>query len=350
MKAALLTKLNAPLEVMDCEPCSLNYGQVLVKMLVSGICGAQLQEISGQKGGPLPHPLGHEGCGIVQEIGLGVKHVKVGDKVVCHWRVGSGIDSDFPRYELYPSYPRVVSGEIPKIITGGKVTTFSEYSICSENRLTSVPMATPPELCALLGCGLSTALATLENEARLLRGESILIVGCGGLGVNLIAAARMTGAWPIVVADIAPKHHIALDVGATQFWNFNEPVPFTKQSFNVIIDTSGNKHAIAETLPLLAPSGRYIMVGQPKPGEILEFKNAFHFFEGSGKTLKATQGGGYRPEVDCPRYANFFANCTGVQMSNGSMFVSHRFPLADINEGLDEVRKGNASRVMIHME
>ena len=130
MKAAILESLHAPLTIAEVEPCDLLHGQVLVKNLVSGICGAQLQEIAGHKNNArfLPHLLGHEGCGTVREIGSGVSKVNPGDKVVLHWRKGDGIESDFPRY--------IFNG---KMIQSGKVTTFSEYSIVSENRLTRVP-------------------------------------------------------------------------------------------------------------------------------------------------------------------------------------------------------------------
>lgn len=106
--------------------------------------------------------MGHEGCGIVQEVGVGVNTVKVGDKVVMHWRKGDGIEAPFPSY--------IYNGNK---MSSGKVTTLSEYSIVSENRLTTVPDDTPEELCALLGCGLTTALGVITNEADVKFGESV---------------------------------------------------------------------------------------------------------------------------------------------------------------------------------
>ena len=125
MKAAILEKINHPLLIKDVDCTALKVGQVLVKNIMSGLCGAQLHEIRGHKGNEkfLPHLMGHEGCGIVMEVGTGVGTVKVGDKVVMHWRQGSGIESDFPNYILDN-----------KVISSGKVTTLSEYSIVSENR------------------------------------------------------------------------------------------------------------------------------------------------------------------------------------------------------------------------
>ena len=149
MKAAVLEKIDAPLAVRDVELTELKIGQVLVKVLVSGLCGAQLHEIRGFKGNAkfLPHLMGHEGCGIVEEVGLGVTTVKPGDKVVMHWRPGDGMESPFPNY--------ILDG---KTISSGKVTTLSEYSIVSENRVTKIPSETPSVLAAMLGCSLTTAL------------------------------------------------------------------------------------------------------------------------------------------------------------------------------------------------
>src|SRR3989338_3335986 len=100
MKAAILEQINAPLVVGDVELTDLLFGQVLVKIIVSGICGSQLQEIAGHKGNGdyVPHLLGHEGCGIIEDTGHGVTKVKKGDKVIMHWRKGNGIESDFPIY------------------------------------------------------------------------------------------------------------------------------------------------------------------------------------------------------------------------------------------------------------
>ena len=142
MYAVILKELNAPLLIKKVELTELQVGQVLVRVLTSGLCGAQLHEIRGHKGNAkfLPHLMGHEGCGIVEEVGAGVTTVAPGDKVVMHWRVGAGIEAPFPSY--------ILDG---KKISSGKVTTLSEYSIVSENRLTTVPHDTSNHLSALLG-------------------------------------------------------------------------------------------------------------------------------------------------------------------------------------------------------
>ena len=342
MKVAVLEKIDGPLTIADVELTPLAFGQVLVKVLVSGICGSQLQEIAGHKGNAkfLPHLMGHEGCGIVEEIGPGVTRVKNGDKVVMHWRKGDGIESDFPQY--------VFKG---KKIRSGKVTTFSEYSIVSENRITPVPQETPNDLCALLGCSLSTALGTVNIEANVHAGESVMIVGAGGLGVNLIKAAKIVGAHPIISIDIhehkrAPTKALGADLyinAAEQDIAETLKKELGVKEIDVIIETSGAKESIETTIPLLSGTGRYIFVGQPKPGESIEITNALHLFGGEGKTLRATQGGRFSPGKEIPRYVKLHK----ANVLNISDIVTHRVKLDEINNAIELVRNGMAGRIMI---
>ncbi len=343
MKAAILEKINDPLTVAEVELTDLTFGQVLVKVLVSGICGSQLQEIAGNKGNAkfVPHLMGHEGAGIVQGIGMGVTKVKIGDKVIMHWRKGDGIESDFPKY--------VFNG---KTIQSGKVTTLSEYSIVSENRITPVPLDTPNELCALLGCSMSTALGTVSLEADLKMGESLMIVGAGGLGINLINAAKLVSAYPIISLDIhESKREVAEKLGADLFincktHNIQEEIfkKFGLKEVEVIIDTSGNKQSLEESIPLLGgANGRYIMVGHPKPGESVELMNANHLFGGSGKMIRATQGGRFSPTAEIPRYIKLYK--AGILKTDH--LITHRFKLDDVNKAIDAVRAGQAGRVII---
>ncbi len=342
MKAAVLEEIDGPLTVADVELTPLTFGQVLVKVLVSGVCGSQLQEIAGHKGNAkfLPHLMGHEGCGIVEEVGPGVTKVKKGDKVVMHWRKGDGIESDFPHY--------IFKG---KKIQSGKVTTFGEYSIASENRITPVPHDTPNDLCALLGCSLSTALGTVNIEANVQPGESVMIVGAGGLGVNLIKAAKIVGAHPVISVDIHEhKRESTRALGADLYINVaTQDISETLfkelgiKDVDVIIETSGAKQSLEITIQLLSGGGRYILVGQPKPGETIELKNALHLFGGEGKMIKATQGGKFSPTKEIPHYIKLHAS--GVLTIND--LVTHRVNLSEINEAIDLVRKGMAGRILI---
>lgn len=333
-KAAILERLNSPLLVKEISCNEPEQGQVFVKILTSGLCGAQLQEISGLKGNAnfLPHLLGHEGCGIVEKIGSAVTKVRVGDKVVLHWKKSDGLESAFPTY--------FCNGQK---IGGGKVTTLSEYSLVSENRLTVVGEETPNDFCALLGCGLSTALGTINYEVDLKFGESILVLGSGGLGLNLIQAAKLAGAYPIFALDINDKSLLCHQVGATSFVSSVDAIKHLK--FDSIIDTTGNKFLIQETLQLLADSGRYIFVGQNKPNESIELFNSNHLFGSEGKTIKATQGGNIVPSRDIKKYANLYHE----NYIDYKKIITHRFSLDNINDAFDTLRSGNAGRIIIEM-
>ncbi len=345
MKAAVLEKINTPLSVADVGLGDLSFGQVLVKVLVSGICGTQLHEIAGNRGNAkfVPHLLGHEGCGIVEDVGPGVTKVKKGDKVVIHWRKGDGIESDFPAY--------VFKG---KTIRSGKSTTFSERSIVSENRITPVPSDVSNDFCALLGCGLSTALGAVTNDAKVRRGESVMIIGLGGLGACLMKAAHLAGASPIIGVDIFDdKRQIVTSLHGNLFINgakenISEAIEHKLgiKDVNVILDASGNARSIGDTIPLLHDGGRYVLVGFLKPGESFEVKNANHLFGSiEGKTIKASQGGGFSPSKDIPRYIKLYQD--GSLDIDG--LITHRVTLDKINDGIELMRAGKANRVIVDM-
>ena len=332
MKAAVLEKLNSPLAIREVFPTQLLPGQVYVKVLSSGICGAQLHEIRGHRGNEkfLPHLMGHEGCGIVKEVGPGVTTVKEGDKVVMHWRPGSGIESEFPKYHL---------GE--KIISSGKCTTLSEFSIVSENRLTKVPHDTPTVLAAMLGCSLTTALGIIDNECNLKFGESVAVIGCGGVGLNLIQAAKMKSAYPVYGVDINDKmfdltHQIGVDI-------FTCDLEFIPHKVDVILDTTGVPEVISKAFDKLAPSGRLIMVGQPAPGTDLNIFNPLSMFDGQGKSIRASQGGGTKPDEDIPRYIKL----ANREMLDFNTLHTDTFALDNINDAFDLLKTGNAGRIII---
>jgi len=334
MKAAVLEQINAPLAIKEVDLTPLKFGQVLVKVLVSGLCGAQLHEIRGYKGNEkfLPHLMGHEGCGIVEHVGLGVTTVNTGDKVVMHWRPGSGVEAPFPNY--------VLDG---KTISSGKVTTLSEYSIVSENRVTKIDEDTPSVLAAMLGCSLTTALGIIDNECDLKFGESVAVIGCGGVGLNLLQAAAMKSATPIFGVDInSSMRDLSMKMGAEGFTSDILSLPI---DIDVIMDTTGNPNVIAEAYKKLGPSGRLILVGQPAPGKYLEIPNGVSMFEGTGKSIRATQGGRTDPETDIPRYIGLAKK----EVLDWRSLHTDTFSLDEVNDAFDLLKSGNAGRIMIEI-
>jgi len=214
MKAAILVEQHKPLVVAEVElPKELSFGQVLVKVHYSGICGAQINEIEGAKGPDkfLPHLLGHEGSGTVLDLGPGVKTVKKGDHVVMHWRPSDGLQSETPIYQWD-------GGKV----NAGWVTTFNEYAVVSENRLTAIPRDFDLKLAPLFGCAVTTAMGVINNDAQVKVGQSVVVFGVGGVGLNIAQAADMVSAHPIIGVDLHDsKVEMAKRFGATHCFNSN---------------------------------------------------------------------------------------------------------------------------------
>ncbi len=339
MKAAILEKLYSSLIIDDIETPKLEIGQVLVKLYSSGICGTQLQEIAGEKGpdSHLPHLLGHEGAGIVEEIGPGITHVKIGDHVVLHWRKGKGIESECPKYKW---------GN--RIVGGGPITTFNEYVVVSENRLTIIPNDLQFDIASLFGCSITTGLGIIENDAQLKPSQSIAVIGCGGVGLSVIQGAKIAEASVIGAADIRnEKLNMAARFGAANcIVNLmdNPQGIESLKGFDVIVDTTGQPKLIAEAYNLLAPGGKMIMAGVPKFGEDLVLSNISSAF--TGKQLIASQGGQCKPNEDIPRYLKLHQE---GKLDLDSL-ITHRFPLQEINKAIEIMKSGKAGRVILKMD
>src|SRR3954464_12063936 len=211
-KAAILAQSRQPLIVDEITlPDALNVGQVLVKVLYTTICGAQINEIAAAKGPDkfLPHLLGHEASATVIDIGLGVTMVKPGDTVVLHWRPSLGIQGPPPAYKWRGAK-----------LNAGWVTTFNNYAVVSENRMTVIPADYDLKAAPLLGCAVTTAAGVVNNDAKVKVGESVAIFGVGGVGLNVVQFAQLAGGYPIVAVDLLDhKLEMARARGATHTIN-----------------------------------------------------------------------------------------------------------------------------------
>ncbi|WP_067093243.1 zinc-binding dehydrogenase [Synechococcus sp. MIT S9508] len=340
-QAAILVAQNQPLLIDTIElPEQLEVGQVLVEVEVSGICGSQLGEIDGVKGPDryLPHLMGHEGFGRVLEVGPGVKHVQPGNSVVLHWRPGAGIQADPPKY-FWRGQP----------LNAGWVTTFNRHAVVSENRCTKVPANTDPEAGALFGCAITTGFGVVENNAKLKMGEAVVVFGAGGVGLNIIQAAGLVSATPIIAVDLHDNRlKLARQLGASHAINSSQGDAETLiqealagQPLDVFIDNTGVPALIELGYRLTHSQGRVILVGVPRFGNNLNlYSLPLHF----GKLLSGSHGGECQPDLDIPRYLRLLER-RSFQLDN---FVSARFPLEQINDGIAAMRDGaTAGRVMI---
>ena len=343
MRAAILVEQHQELVVDTVDlPRQLDFGQVLVKVAVSGICGSQLGEIDGAKGPDkfLPHLLGHEGAGQVVQVGPGVRHVQVGQTVVMHWMKGAGHESDPPKYRWRG-----------KLLNAGWVTSFNEYAVVSENRVTAISPDIDLECAALFGCAVTTGLGVVTNDAKVKIGESVVIMGAGGIGQSVVQGARLASAYPIIAVDrVAAKLELTRQLGATHTIDTNTQSPADEirkiigtSGADVIVDTTGVIPLIEMGYQLSHVRGRVVLVGVPGAGENISIHSLpLHF----GKTITGSHGGSTEPSVDIPRYARM-AQAGQLDLSQ---LVTDRFSLNEINTAISAVRTGKAiGRCVINM-
>ncbi len=339
--AAILVNLNQPLVLAEVEIPALECGQVLVQVRASGICGTQLNEIAGQKGADrfLPHLLGHEGSGVVLETGPGVTRVRPGEHVVLHWRKGAGIDARPPRYTWGA-----------RTVNAGWVTTFNTHAVVSENRLTPYAPDIPFDIAALLGCAVTTGLGLIDHLAHLRLGQSIAVLGCGGVGLNVIQGAALAGADPIIAIDQHDqKLALAREFGATHGLNTRHTelgaairALVGARGVDVFVENTGVGKLIEQAYALTGPTGRTILVGVPHHAENVSLHTLpLHH----GKVLTGCEGGDSYPTDDIPRYLRLYQR----NKLSLARLITHRYPLAEINAALDQTRSGEAGRCLVQM-
>lgn len=329
-KAAVLFHPGKLLHVEEIEIPQLRAGQVLVRMLASGICRAQLNEVRGWKGEDkyLPHLLGHEGAGVVEEIGKGVTKVKKGDYVVTSWIKGRGMEGGGTEYK---------SGEIT--VHAGPITTFGGRSVISENRLVKVSSQVPPHIAALLGCAVPTGAGIINHTLKVEKGSSIAIFGAGGVGASAILAAKIRGCKVILAVDISEdKLRFARSLGATDAVLFDE---LKFQAVDYAIEASGNKHAMEKAIEAVNDHGQVVIAGNLKKGEKISL-DPFELIK--GKKIMGTWGGESDIDRDIPLYAKAYLD--------GKMkidrLLSKRIKLEKTNEALTLMEKNQLlGRVVI---
>jgi S-(hydroxymethyl)glutathione dehydrogenase/alcohol dehydrogenase len=340
-EAALLVETGKPLVVVSIETPPLKPGQVLVEIAFSGACGTQLMEVAGAKGEDkwCPHCLGHEGSGTVIETGLAVTKVKVGDKVVLSWIKGTGIEAGGAVYDW--------DG---KKVNAGGVTTFQRHAVVSENRLTPVPAGMDMDVAVLLGCAAPTGMGAVYNVLNVKAGDSVVVFGTGGIGLNAVMAAALAGATAVIGVDLkASRRDLAKLFGATHVVDpaagdvAGQIKAIAPQGLDVAVEATGVPSVMADAVNATRQQGgRAVVIGNARfDAQFTVSPSVFN----QGKSLMGTWGGDSVPDRD---YARF-----------GRLLSSNRFPvrqllsepyrLADINQALDDLRTGKIGRPLIDM-
>lgn len=341
-RAAVLEQTGAPLQISDgIEIPPLRAGQVLAQIHYAGVCHSQLMEVRGKRGEDrfLPHLLGHEATATVLAVGAGVSKVAADQRVVLGWIRGEGIDAGGVQYR---------QGE--RIINAGAVATFATHAVVSENRCVPLPPSVPVDLGVLLGCAVPTGAGMVLNTLAPVAGQSLVVVGLGGIGLAaLLAACSIPGLNIAAIDPEANKRDLALRIGAHQLF---DPIAADFRERWQAAFPGGADHCLeaagrAETIELgfslvRRNGGRCLFASHPANGELIRI-DPYELI--CGKRLEGSWGGQSRPDTDIPRFAGLYAE--------GHLPLAHlldrSYPLDAINQALDDLEARRITRALIEI-
>ncbi len=342
-KAAILKKTGQPLSIENLIVPKLQYGQVLIKIFYSGVCRSQLMEVNGQRGEDnfLPHLLGHEGVGQVVETGPGVTKVNIGDDVIVGWLKGEGIDAPTPIY----------FNENGTKINAGAVTTFSQLTVVSENRVYLKPTELEQEISVLFGCSLLTGAGLVFNELTPKKNDSILVLGLGGVGLAALISLVALNPDKLIVADNSvEKRVIAREIGAkavldSTSYDFIEQVrKISGGGVDIAYECAGSTESIETAFECLkARGGRLIFASHPSSGKKI-ILDPFDLI--NGKSIQGSWGGNSKPDRDIPKFTKILKN----QLKDLHKILGKKYSLEEINIALEDLSKGVMCKPLIDMQ
>ena len=341
--AAVLTKNNSPLKIINkLKFTKLRKGQVLVRILHSAICRSQIMEIEGKRGKDkyLPHLLGHEGAGIVHGVGAGVKKITKGDKIFLSWIKGKGLDS---------GGTKIINQK--KTINAGPITTFSNFSVISENRCFKIPKGFPLKKSVIFGCAVPTGAGIILNEIKPKKKDRICIIGLGGVGLSALIACKMLKLKNIIVVDIDNKKiKIAKKVGfkktillknnknaITKILNFNKG-----RYFDYTIESSGKSKSIEFAFSLTKKfGGKCFFASHPNEKSKISIK-PFDLI--SGKKIFGSWGGGSDPQKIAKIMSKFFLKNKKIL----NLYFTKEYSLKNINKAIKDFKKKSVLKPLIN--
>jgi S-(hydroxymethyl)glutathione dehydrogenase/alcohol dehydrogenase len=340
-QAALLVETGKPLVLAEIEIPPLKPGQVLVQIAYSGACGTQVMEWRGDKGEDkwVPHCLGHEGTGVVLEVGSAVTKVKAADKVVLSWIKGSGIEAGGAIYHWQG-----------RKVNAGGVTTFQRHTVVSENRLTLLPGDLPMDVAVLLGCAAPTGMGAVYNVLKAQPGDAVAVFGTGGIGLNALMAAALVGAMPVIGIDPNPtRRALAKIYGATHVIDpsqadvLGEIKRIVPQGVDVAVESSGVPAVMEQAVKATRQQGgRAVVIGNAKHGAVLSLNpEVFN----QGRSLLGTWGGDSVPDRDYSR----FARLLGSGRFPARDLLSKPYSLEEADQALQDLASGKIGRPLIDM-
>lgn len=341
MRAAILTSPGEQLQIVDdLEAPRPGYGQVVVRVAFSGVCHSQLMEALGLRGADpyLPHLLGHEGTGVVHDVGHGVTKVRSGDRVVLTWIRGDGIDAGGSSYRRQGG-----------VVNAGPVTTFNEVAVVSENRVTRLPDGVPMDVGVLFGCALPTGAGAVMNTLAPKPGSTLVVFGLGGVGICAVAAASRCDLLELIVVDVAPhKLELARQFGATRLVDAgaDDPVEAVRaitggRGADYAVEAAGSAATIERAFASVRErGGRCVFASHPPANQriVLDPHDLIR-----GRQIEGTWGGGCQPDRDVPRFAALYLE----HRLPFDLLLRDRYPLEQVNTALADLHARRTARPLL---
>lgn len=338
----------APRVVEDLEVRDPGPGEVLVRIAAAGLCHSDLSVIDGTIPFPLPVVLGHEGAGVVEEIGPGVTHVAPGDHVALSTLANCGTCADCARGR--PTMCRAAIGRPTRPFRRGDErlynfasnSAFAERALVTAVQVVRIPEEIPLVSAALIGCAVLTGVGAVLNRAKVDRGESVVVIGSGGIGLNVLQGARIAGAFPIVAVDSNPaKEPLARRFGATHFVRAADAVrEILPTGADHAFECVGSTGLIRQAVDLLDRHGQAVLLGVPPADAEAAFRVSSMYLD---KSILGCRYGSSRPQADIALYADLYRQ--GLLLLDE--LVSRTYPLEDFAKAADDAHHGRVARAVL---
>jgi len=358
VKAAVLFETKKPLEIADVDVAKPAAHEVLIRTVAVGVCRSDLHFVDGAYPHPLPAIPGHEAAGVVEAVGSEVRTVKVGDHVVtclsafcghCEFcvtgRMFLCVSTDVRRGK--DEAPRLVMANGDPVNQMLNLSAYAEMMLVHEHACVAIDPEMPLDRAALIGCAVTTGAGAVFNTTDVSPGETVCVVGCGGIGLAAVNAAKIAGAGKIIALDPVPeKRAIAEKLGATHSFDalsetaVAEVVELTKGGVHHAIEAVGRPQSAETTVKVLRRGGTATILGMMPLSEKVGL-SAMDLL--SGKRLQGGIMGYNRFPVDIPRLVDFYQR----GLLDLDTIIAERLPLDQINHAFDELRKGDATRSVI---
>jgi Zn-dependent alcohol dehydrogenase len=357
VKAAVCRRFGEPLAIEEIDIAAPHAGEISVRLRACAVCHSDIHYVQGSWGGTLPAVYGHEGAGIVDEVGPGVTGPEPGDHVVvtlirscgsCFFCARGEPALCGSAFALDDRSPLTDRAGAP-IVQGLRTGAFAEYAVVDASQVAVIPKDVPLESACLLGCGVITGVGAVVNTARVEEGSTVVVVGTGGVGLNAVQGAVLSGARTIMAVDLGDlKLEAASALGATHAVNPKADdveaavaAATGGRGADYVFVTAGASAAVEQGITLARRGGTVVVVGIPASGQTITLDPGL--LADSGRRLVGSKMGSARVAVDVPRLVELYQK----GLLKLDELISGRYPLEEINEAIASAARGEALRNVI---